>query len=562
MAASLPYHEPGIVTILIQSSFLLILNLINVIVDNTLYCGLLGQIFIGVAWGTPGAKWLDEKTEEVIVQLGYLGLILLVYEGGLSTSFASLKANLLLSIAVAITGIGLPIGLSFILQDLVGATPLQAFAAGAALCSTSLGTTFTVLSTSGLTKSRLGVVLTSAAMMDDVVGLVMVQVISNLGGSAVSFEATTVIRPVFVSLAFAVLTPLICYFIVKPCTLSLNKYREANPNGTLQKIFSQQHAPFAIHTLLLFALVAGGTYAGTSNLFTAYIAGACISWWDTELAHQPVENCIQNATKKRKEPSAPADPRQIDSQSIAGAKSVHSATPSHIPGAAVYERLYQQAVERILKPLFFASIGFSIPISRMFSGRIVWRGIVYTLLMLLGKLACGLWLVRFSASTHILERLKRLGFRQKQKHTITDENVDAAQYGDNATQEAEAPAAAQPNAPSSSDPSASGPTASAPPSHITPSPTSPVSLYPGAIIGSAMVARGEIGFLISSVAQSRGVLSDEIYLVATWAIMLCTIIGPLAVGMLVRRVKGLQLGRDERLGGEGKRDVLGVWGVD
>ncbi|KAK7607473.1 Sodium/hydrogen exchanger family-domain-containing protein [Phyllosticta paracitricarpa] len=591
MAASLPYHEPGIVTILIQSSFLLILNLINVIVDNTLYCGLLGQIFIGVAWGTPGAKWLDEKTEEVIVQLGYLGLILLVYEGGLSTSFASLKANLLLSIAVAITGIGLPIGLSFILQDLVGATPLQAFAAGAALCSTSLGTTFTVLSTSGLTKSRLGVVLTSAAMMDDVVGLVMVQVISNLGGSAVSFEATTVIRPVFVSLAFAVLTPLICYFIVKPCTLSLNKYREANPNGTLQKIFSQQHAPFAIHTLLLFALVAGGTYAGTSNLFTAYIAGACISWWDTELAHQPVENCIQNATKKRKEPSALADPRQIDSQSIAGAKSVHSATPSHIPGAAVYERLYQQAVERILKPLFFASIGFSIPISRMFSGRIVWRGIVYTLLMLLGKLACGLWLVRFSASTHILERLKRLGFRvpcvphlvgktapaedargkgkgkakkqkQKQKHTITDENVDAAQYGDNATQEAEAPAAAQPNAPSSSDPSASGPTASAPPSHITPSPTSPVSLYPGAIIGSAMVARGEIGFLISSVAQSRGVLSDEIYLVATWAIMLCTIIGPLAVGMLVRRVKGLQLGRDERLGGEGKRDVLGVWGVD
>lgn len=81
MAASLPYHEPGIVTILTQSSFLVILNLINVIVDNTLYCGLLGQIFIGVAWGTPGGKWLGESTEEAIVQLGYLGLILLVYEG-------------------------------------------------------------------------------------------------------------------------------------------------------------------------------------------------------------------------------------------------------------------------------------------------------------------------------------------------------------------------------------------------------------------------------------------------------------------------------------------------
>lgn len=80
-AASLPYHEPGITTILIQGSFLVILNVINTILDNTVYCGLLGQIFIGVAWGTPGAKWLSESTEEAIVQLGYLGLILLVYEG-------------------------------------------------------------------------------------------------------------------------------------------------------------------------------------------------------------------------------------------------------------------------------------------------------------------------------------------------------------------------------------------------------------------------------------------------------------------------------------------------
>lgn len=80
-SASLPYHEPDITTILVQSSFLILLNVINVILDNTLYCGLLGQIFIGVAWGTPGAKWLAGSAEEVVVQLGYLGLVLLVYEG-------------------------------------------------------------------------------------------------------------------------------------------------------------------------------------------------------------------------------------------------------------------------------------------------------------------------------------------------------------------------------------------------------------------------------------------------------------------------------------------------
>jgi hypothetical protein len=70
--------------------------------------------------------------------------------GGVSTSFQSLKANLLLSSGIALTGIVVPIGLSYTLQGLLDATPVQAFAAGAALCSTSLGTTFTVLGSSGL----------------------------------------------------------------------------------------------------------------------------------------------------------------------------------------------------------------------------------------------------------------------------------------------------------------------------------------------------------------------------------------------------------------------------
>ena len=80
---SLPYHEPAIITILIQSSFLLLLNAINAVLDHLVYCGLLGQVLIGTAWGTPGAKWLSTEVENVAVQLGYLGLILLIYEGTL-----------------------------------------------------------------------------------------------------------------------------------------------------------------------------------------------------------------------------------------------------------------------------------------------------------------------------------------------------------------------------------------------------------------------------------------------------------------------------------------------
>lgn len=79
--AAFTYHEPSIATILNLAGFLVVLNVVNVCLNKILYCGLLGQLFIGILWGTPGAKWLDHQTETVVQQLGYLGLIMLVYEG-------------------------------------------------------------------------------------------------------------------------------------------------------------------------------------------------------------------------------------------------------------------------------------------------------------------------------------------------------------------------------------------------------------------------------------------------------------------------------------------------
>jgi hypothetical protein len=90
--SALSYEEPGIRTILIQSGFLLVLNFANSILDRLVYCGLIGQIFIGVAWGMPGARWLTLEAQEMMQQLGYLGLLLLVYEGNIIFRVSSLLA--------------------------------------------------------------------------------------------------------------------------------------------------------------------------------------------------------------------------------------------------------------------------------------------------------------------------------------------------------------------------------------------------------------------------------------------------------------------------------------
>ncbi|TVY48927.1 hypothetical protein LOCC1_G001389 [Lachnellula occidentalis] len=563
----LPYHEPGITTILIQTAFLLALNITNTIFDKLIFCGLLAQVFIGVAWGTPGAKWLDRHTESVIVQLGYLGLILLVYEGII------------------------PIALSFILHSsLLNATPLQAFAAGAALCSTSLGTTFTILSSSGLAATRLGVVLSSAAMMDDVVGLVMVQVISNLGGGGEGFSAVTVVRPLAVSVGFAVAVPLVCRFVVLPLTVLVNGARR---DGVVGKVCRATYTAFIIHTLVLLGLVTGASYAGTSNLLTAYLAGAAVSWWDSEVEHSgPATDIVL---------PEPASSTLEQSRSVSGSE--HTRSPARREGGgsgpevketergavrdehhessgiAVYEEYYATAVQRILKPFFFASIGFSIPITDMFSGEIVWRGIVYTILMLFAKFITGVWLIRLdiswpkiriSKSVRSILTAPALCFDWmygKPKKEVRNSSSTTA----NAESHEMITPGRKDNSKDTTPPTAGSSAAADRSTSSTPiSPSrkikAPLSLYPAAMLGTAMTARGEIGFLIASLAETTGLFaspsqqrsgSSEIYLVVTWAIVLCTIIGPLGVGTLVRRVRRLQSG-ESNLGVNGP---LGIWGV-
>lgn len=237
---------------------------------------------------------------------------------------------------MALTGICIPIALSFTLAGTANATPLQSFAAGAALCSTSLGTTFTILGTTGLVKTRLGVVLTSAAMLDDIVGLIMVQVISNLGGLDSDFSAVTVVRPIFVSIGFAIASPLFCWLVLRPVTHCLNRVREKNRAGLVNRILVRDEMAFILYTALLIVMTTGASYAGTSNLFAAYLAGAVSSWWDTELPHvsatpvttQPDSGCITAMEPSR--------------QTLNTASST-------------YERFYAQANDRILKSFFFVS---------------------------------------------------------------------------------------------------------------------------------------------------------------------------------------------------------------
>ncbi|KAL4726884.1 hypothetical protein ACLX1H_005776 [Fusarium chlamydosporum] len=375
-----------------------------------------------------------------------------------------------------------------------------AFAAGAALCSTSLGTTFTILGTSGLSSTRLGVVLTSAAMMDDVVGLIMVQVISNLGDG--SFDAVTVVRPIMVSLAFAIVVPILCRFMVLPISVRLNSYREAYPSSTVSRLFDMKQTAFAIHTAYLLGMVIGATFAGTSSLLAAYIAGATISWWDSEVPHLQARDTNIGVAGDSEQTVA------IENQTVERFSSVQAVSPKIMDGGSgteIFGDYYEPALQRLLKPFFFASIGFSVPITQLFTGPVVWRGVIYTILMIFAKLACGLWLISFSNPFQMFARpIRKLTptFKKSTKNL-----VPGAQCADNSPQdEISGPiqrAEERDALPLESLNATNTPQASAQARNSTPKPEKALSLYPACIVGIGMVARGEIGYLISALAESK-----------------------------------------------------------
>lgn len=112
--SSLAYVSPLLPTILALSSFLILPNLFRYILDSL---GFLGEIFIGVFNGLPsgGSAWLSLPIQEAGQSLGYLSLIALVFEGGLTASAPDPKKTVMVSISVATIGLTFPIALSFLL---------------------------------------------------------------------------------------------------------------------------------------------------------------------------------------------------------------------------------------------------------------------------------------------------------------------------------------------------------------------------------------------------------------------------------------------------------------
>ena len=146
----------------------------------------LGELIAGVVVGKSMLGLVDPSAE-VFHIFSELGVIILLFSIGLETDLAALMKVGAASTAVALAGVVVPFAMGYAIALMLGLGQIVSIVIGASLTATSVGITARVLADLGQLHTPESRVILGAAILDDVLGLVILTVVSGLAaGGGVS----------------------------------------------------------------------------------------------------------------------------------------------------------------------------------------------------------------------------------------------------------------------------------------------------------------------------------------------------------------------------------------
>jgi Kef-type K+ transport system membrane component KefB len=224
----------------------------------------LGELVAGVALG-PSVLGLVPLSYGILL-IAQIGVVLLLFEVGLETDLGELLRVGVPAMMVALVGMALPFLGGYFLTRLAGFPTLTAIFVGAALTATSIGITSRVLSEIGMLTSREGQIVLGAAVADDILGLVVLAVVSQIAatGSVGLVQAAKAAALSFAFLLFAIVVGM-------PLGRVLTRFVS---RGSVRGILVAVSVAFA----LLAAL--GAQTAGSAAIVGAFAAGLVLARTD------------------------------------------------------------------------------------------------------------------------------------------------------------------------------------------------------------------------------------------------------------------------------------------
>ena len=148
----------------------------------------LGELLAGILLGGSVLGVLD-PSDPVMHAFAELGVLILLFEIGLHTDLRALARVGSTALTVGSVGVVLPFAAGFFVARAFGVELMPSLVIGAALTATSIGISARVLSDLGQLSSAEGQVVIGAAVLDDVIGLIILSIVSALvGGAALTVE--------------------------------------------------------------------------------------------------------------------------------------------------------------------------------------------------------------------------------------------------------------------------------------------------------------------------------------------------------------------------------------
>jgi Kef-type K+ transport system membrane component KefB len=304
----------------------------------------MGELLAGMAIGNLGLLGVHGleylKTDASLEMLAGLGVVLLLFEIGLESSLAGLMKVGLSSLLVAAVGVALP----FVLGWLVSSALLpdhsyyvHAFI-GATLCATSVGITARVLRDIGRVQSREAKVILGAAVIDDVLGLIILAIVTGMilaGGAGEIFTAGAILWLVAKVLIFLVGSLAIGLFFAPRVLRQLAKTRT---EGML----------FTVSLAFCFLLSYLAALIGLAPIVGAFAAGLI-------LEGMPWEKYVSEGERSLEDLLHP--------------------------------------VSAFLVPLFFVQMGIKMDVTWLLRFDVLGLALALTVVAIIGKQACGLAVV-------------------------------------------------------------------------------------------------------------------------------------------------------------------------
>ena len=223
--------------------------------------GLIGEILAGILIGPAVMGWIAPS--EFTATMASLGVMFLLFRVGLDVEAPELMKVGGTALVVGVSGVAVPFLCGWLFYLSQGKPQLESFFLGTALTATSVGITAQVLATKGLLHRTASRIILAAAIIDDILALLVLGLVASLAKGDVDFlelSLTTVMAVAFVIL--------IARWGQKTLTQVV---------GRLEGNLRVGEAQFALAMILMFALAALAVKIGVAAIIGAFLAGMALA---------------------------------------------------------------------------------------------------------------------------------------------------------------------------------------------------------------------------------------------------------------------------------------------